>query len=77
MIDTELGLSSLCDKLRAMVDGFENIDSEVFDYNDGLVSLRYLVFHPGSESSILDNALNDAERALLFRIILNIQLYWY
>ena len=72
----DFDLASLCDKLRAKVDGFENIDSEVFDYNDGLVSLRYLIFHPGSESSILENVLNDAERALLDRIILNIQLYW-
>ena len=73
----ELGLSSLCDKLRAEVEGFEDIDSVVFDSDDNMVSLRYLIFHPGRESIILNNALNDAEHYLLRRIIINIQVYWY
>ena len=70
-------MESLCDKLRATVSGFENVDSVVFDNGDNFVSLRYLIFNPGQESDILNNALNDAERDLLDRIKLNIQLFWY
>ena len=70
-------LSSLCDKLRATVDGFENVDSVVFDNGENLVSLRYLIFKPGEKSEILNNALNDAEQDLLDRIKLHIQVFWY